>query len=46
MDWSHIKKIWRNSKSGPTMETSRKLEDLRVAGEVRSSRKRVEAGKN
>ena len=49
MDWSHIKKRgWGNIKSGPTMEPSRKQEeeDLRIAGEDRSSRKRVEAGTN
>ena len=47
MDWSHIKKRgWGNIKSGPTMEPSRKQEDLRIAGEDRSSRKRVETGKN
>ena len=47
MDWSHIKKTgWGNNKSGPTMEPSRKQEDLRIAGEDRSSRKRVEAGTN
>jgi len=50
MDWSHIKKRgWGNVKSGPTMETRKEAgreEDLRIAGEYRSSRKRVEAGRN
>jgi hypothetical protein len=47
MDWSHVKKRgWGNTKGRLTVESSRKEEDLRIAGEDRLSKKRVEAGMN
>jgi len=50
MDWSHTKKRgWGNTKSCPTMEPLKEVgreEDLRIAGEDRSSKKWVEAGMN
>ena len=47
MDWSHLKeRRWGSTKSCPTMEPSRKQEDLRPAGEDWSPKKWVEAGTN